>query len=936
MSGRPIPQPLRARFERAFGVQFADVRLHDDADGGEQAERAQARAFTVGSDIVWGRSAAAVSTKAGEYTLAHELAHVVQQRRGGSAPGTVTAEHDADAAAVSAAAGAPTAVSGGTAVGMARQAKAQPAVQVQMLREFTDVDGTKKRVTEQEYQQLQEKARRGLEFKLNMLIDSAKYGRKIQSDTLDEYHGKVESLSDLARNPKAIFGIVSDMNAGVTPPYIGMWAFPVQYAERGKEALASGNLAQAARMLQTGASSLRDAEREWSTYREATISGAQTTIGQLEVVRDVSFAIAISAAVVVAAPVAAGVAAGGTAALGLTGTGAAIATGVGTATLTGVAGGTFGFALGSSSEAVAQVANTGKVDTNQVLASGVKWGKEGIVQGVTGGLAKYGTGALKIGKAGAPILKELAKRGAVEAGSNFVGQTTAGILEDNPNKTVGSVLTRGLTGAGTSLLAAPLGMAGDKIAAAKPLLGSKGLTQIAAKGVGVVGASGLGALGAWVSGGDRSQILSGASTAGVSALAMSGAKGPAWAEKLGSSLEAKGKAIGQQRADAKGGPSSTPSTPVVEAAAVKQTPAVDEAPAVKKQAQPVQDAAAAVKDTPAADVAAAAPTVDARIQRARDRLANAQAEQVRAAARGDASGVKVAKAKERAAGADAVVESARQRAQETAAARDAAKVAKDAALPGAKREAGKAYTAAKNAADDAAAKFERAKVRSASANAEAERTAKVAQWRDKIAAKGAAKSDKAAARLGEIEKAVAEGDVPRLEPGEPYSREKWRPNFGKDGPRAKTSRGKAGELEPGAQVRIFKDPLRTPEQLARQQEALKLAKTNPQQAGNEYAQVVGKAEGWGDISESFRQKHGRIGRRWDFGSTKEITIEGRSGRLGDGKLDQLWFDLNERGVVDLTVPSLSPEAESQLARLAGEWQKLTGRSPLILVRETAP
>lgn len=96
---------------------------------------------------------------------------------------------------------------------------------------------------------------------------------------------------------------------------------------------------------------------------------------------------------------------------------------------------------------------------------------------------------------------------------------------------------------------------------------------------------------------------------------------------------------------------------------------------------------------------------------------------------------------------------------------------------------------------------------------------------------------------------------------------------------------------------------------------------------------MGRHERWTDIAEIFRAQHGRIGRRWDFGNTKEITIEGRLGKFGDHKLDQLWFDLNHHGSVDLTVPALSGTAREQLARLAGEWRKWNpGKKPWITVR----
>ena len=44
---------------------------------------------------------------------------------------------------------------------------------------------------------------------------------------------------------------------------------------------------------------------------------------------------------------------------------------------------------------------------------------------------------------------------------------------------------------------------------------------------------------------------------------------------------------------------------------------------------------------------------------------------------------------------------------------------------------------------------------------------------------------------------------------------------------------------------------------------LKLAETNPQQAGKQFAQLIGEENGWEKISERFSERHGSIGRRWD-------------------------------------------------------------------------
>jgi Domain of unknown function (DUF4157) len=63
---------------------FANVRVHADERAAESARALGARAYTIGSDIVFGGGTFAPQTPAGRRLLAHELAHVVQQR--GAAP----------------------------------------------------------------------------------------------------------------------------------------------------------------------------------------------------------------------------------------------------------------------------------------------------------------------------------------------------------------------------------------------------------------------------------------------------------------------------------------------------------------------------------------------------------------------------------------------------------------------------------------------------------------------------------------------------------------------------------------------------------------------------------------------------------------------------------------------------------------------------------
>lgn len=78
----PLPEPTRAFFEPRFGESFAGVRIHDDARAQTLARAVNARAFTVGRDVVFGAGHLAPETPTGKRLLAHELTHVVQQTGG--------------------------------------------------------------------------------------------------------------------------------------------------------------------------------------------------------------------------------------------------------------------------------------------------------------------------------------------------------------------------------------------------------------------------------------------------------------------------------------------------------------------------------------------------------------------------------------------------------------------------------------------------------------------------------------------------------------------------------------------------------------------------------------------------------------------------------------------------------------------------------------
>ncbi|HWT00905.1 MAG TPA: DUF4157 domain-containing protein [Pyrinomonadaceae bacterium] len=79
-SGQPLDSSTREFFEPRFGHDLSRVRVHSSPAADQMAESVGARAFTLGSDIVFGRGEYAPATAEGRRLLAHELVHTKQQR----------------------------------------------------------------------------------------------------------------------------------------------------------------------------------------------------------------------------------------------------------------------------------------------------------------------------------------------------------------------------------------------------------------------------------------------------------------------------------------------------------------------------------------------------------------------------------------------------------------------------------------------------------------------------------------------------------------------------------------------------------------------------------------------------------------------------------------------------------------------------------------
>ncbi len=111
--------------EGRFGHDFGHVRIHTDERAAESAHLVNATAYTVGHNVVFSPGRYAPQSIPGQKLLAHELTHVVQQRRGGAAPPTLeaggTIEQDARQAAERLDGSGPIAVKASSAPGIARQ-----------------------------------------------------------------------------------------------------------------------------------------------------------------------------------------------------------------------------------------------------------------------------------------------------------------------------------------------------------------------------------------------------------------------------------------------------------------------------------------------------------------------------------------------------------------------------------------------------------------------------------------------------------------------------------------------------------------------------------------------------------------------------------------------------------------------------------------------
>lgn len=111
--GLPLPPALQQEMGQRFGQDFSQVRIHSGSTAEQSARELNADAYTIGEDVVFGAGQFTPTAPKGRRLIAHELAHVGQNRYGETAtptlePSCSRAEAEAQRAGHRASMGLPT------------------------------------------------------------------------------------------------------------------------------------------------------------------------------------------------------------------------------------------------------------------------------------------------------------------------------------------------------------------------------------------------------------------------------------------------------------------------------------------------------------------------------------------------------------------------------------------------------------------------------------------------------------------------------------------------------------------------------------------------------------------------------------------------------------------------------------------------------------
>jgi hypothetical protein len=143
--GQPLDTTTRAFMEPRFSHDFSGVRVHTDAKAAESAREVNALAYTVGQDVVFGAGQYVPHSSTGQTLLVHELAHAIQQTRGGPSPSRFAPNASNERAAIQAASmvalGGVAIVGGASGVGIACAPRSLEVSLDPATLSFTELEG---------------------------------------------------------------------------------------------------------------------------------------------------------------------------------------------------------------------------------------------------------------------------------------------------------------------------------------------------------------------------------------------------------------------------------------------------------------------------------------------------------------------------------------------------------------------------------------------------------------------------------------------------------------------------------------------------------------------------------------------------------------------------------------------------------------------------
>lgn len=900
---RGLDHQLRTRMEQSFGTSFGDVVVHEGTASGALAEAFDAAAFTVGRHVVFGPGRFDITSLRGRSLIAHELGHVVEQRRGGGdldvgdrLPAGVIPLHGghseaAGRTAAQAALGNTATVAGASGVGVARQTKQDeeqsalamapamnqamtqpreaPAPAAPVLQLPAGNARTASRTVMKAIEDLTplpdgrytttylgktlvmsaEDAEKTRAAARNSLVEVVTRSRRRFDDALGRYQAQEEVdkefwFSSKAAHAAAWIGTLGDhedpgMALALQRPVVQLAELSVQ------RLVADGRLAAAAEEATRAEAASGRSAALVRIYVDETIEGAEDMVSGLEFTRDAAFVTLGVLAVVATAGAAAGLAPG------------VVGAGVG------------GMSVGTTATVISVgapiVANVGVGLVKLAEGDPVDWGDIAVDAAIQVVLARFGgkLGEKVFGKlAGNPLARTAVRRVLASVGSGVVSHEASQVFSVTVNETYAALRGRDVSW-------------GDFVDELTDRLT------------------------------DPKGIFMAAAMSGFQVVAH-GAIDKAAAAKAGSS--------GGGSSKPPPPPGKPPAAPVKEPVVTTQKPPT---PVQKTAVSPVQKPAVTQKPaTPQAVTAKAkgssvkksasstSPSALKRKAEAGERMRSRAENRSKAAAATEAqASTKVAAAKTRLAKAQEAVDARKQTG------RNPTKKQQD-ALQRAKK---------------AVAKSETGQVRATKSALGAQARLQGAQKEATARSTALSKAQAAAAN-----KPTSTGDKPRFDQAKhgAFDPKKYRrPDLSKitDTP-APTERVGADGMRknPDARVTVFEDPLGS--------RVAPLGKGTKQQQGHDYERQLRDDLLAGD---KYRETHaaGDKTRHGDVGAYETKF----KGALSSDDLDQIWRDLNNpaRGHSAVIItPKANAGDLGKLAKLAAAFEKLTGVRPRIAVRET--